>query len=1026
MKISDMSIKRPVTITMIMLVIILLGIVSLTRLSVNLYPEMDIPVAIVSTSYEGVGPKEIETLISKEIEQSMSTVGGIKTLTSMSNEGGSLVVLEFNYGVDMDSAVMEMREKLDLIRAFLPDDAGKPMVFKINPNSFPIMFFSVNSDMDIDETKRLVEDRIVNRIERLDGVASVYVTGGNEKEVEILLDNNILGQYNIDPVLVSRVIAGENINLPGGNINRGKKDVILRTTGEFKSVKEIGEVMIPVGKTSMPLKNIGSVQLENKDRLTINELNGKESLSISISKQSDYNTVEVANLVNAELRKISDEFEGLRIEKIFDQSEFIKDSIQNVTKNGLLGGIFSVIVLLIFLRNIRSTLIIAVAIPVSVVGTFSLIYFGGISLNMMTLGGLALGMGMLVDNSIVVLENIYRYRSLGYDSMEAARKGVSEVGTAVVASTITSVAVFLPIVFSEGLTSLIFKELAMTVTFSLLASLVVALTFVPMLSSRLLKVDLDKRSHDKFSEGFEKFQKKYVSFLSRAIRHKFITIFTAILLVALSVGLATKLGAVFLPKVDEGHIKISVEMPIGTRIEYTHDFIKEIESEIKDIEEIDTIFLSSGSGGNFSRDVGSNTHLGSLELVLKGLSERDRSSEEVADQIRNIIRDNPGGKIEVKAVQSSGFGGGSGSPVDIKIKGESNEILQEISSEIVELVKGVAGTREISSSVDDGKPELNVLVNRSVASMYGLSTSEIANSVKSGVSGLNSGKYKKNGKEYDIVIRGNSRLRESIYNFKSMNIKSKTLSNVPLDVLADFTINKGPKSIVRENQIRQVNVTADTYNRDLRSVIRDIDKKLKDLKLPSGYSYEFGGENEELVSAFQNLVLAIALAIVLVYMVMASQFESLLSPFIIMFSVPLAISGGIYGLYITSRPISVPALIGVIILAGIVVNNGIVLIDYTNKLRDEGYTLEDAVKKSASTRLRPILMTTLTTILGLLPITLGIGEGAEAIAPLGTVVVFGLILATMLTLVLIPVVYIMFSHLSEKRKIKKIKKASLK
>lgn len=1026
MKISNMAIRRPVTITMFMLVIILLGFVSLTRLSVNLYPEMDIPVAIVSTTYDGVGPKEIENLLSKPIEQSMSTVGGIKTLTSISNEGGALVVLEFNYGVDMDSAVMEMREKLDLIRGYLPDDAQKPMVFKINPNSFPIMFFSVNSDMGIDETKRLVEDRIISRLERLDGVASVYITGGNEKEVEVLLDSDILSQYKIDSSFVSRILAGENINLPGGNINRGKKDVILRTTGEFQSVKEIGEVMIPVGFGSIPLENLGEVKLKNKERSTINELNGKESLSISISKQSDYNTVDVANRVNSELKKILDEFEGLKIEKIFDQSEFIKDSIRNVTKNGLLGGIFSVIVLLIFLRNIRSTLIISVAIPVSVIGTFSLIYFGGISLNMMTLGGLALGMGMLVDNSIVVLENIYRYRTLGYDSVESAKKGVHEVGTAVIASTITSVAVFIPIVFSEGLTSLIFKELAMTVTFSLLASLLVALTFVPMLSSKLLRVDFEKRSHDKFSSGFDKFKEMYVRFLERAIRHKFITIAVSILIVVGSVFLSSGLGAVFLPKVDEGYLKISVEMPIGTRIEHTQEFIKKIEGEIKDINEIDTIFLSTGSGGNFSRDIGSNTHLASVELVLKNLSERKRSSDEVADQIRGMLKDNVGGNIVVKAVQSSGFGGGSASPVDIKIKGESNEVLEELSSEIVEMVKGIEGTREVSSSVDDGKPELNVLVDRKIASMYGLSTYEIANTIKGQISGLSAGKYKKSGKEYDIVIRGVDDNKKSIYDFKNMNIKSSNSGVIPLDVLADFKTTRGPKSIVRENQIRQVNVTADTFNRDLRSVIKDIDSELKQMKFPSGYYYEFGGENEELVSAFKNLALAILLAIVLVYMVMASQFESLLSPFIIMFSVPLAISGGVYGLFITSRPISVPALIGVIILAGIVVNNGIVMIDYTNRLREEGYTLEDAVKKSGSTRLRPILMTTLTTILGLLPITLGIGEGAEAIAPLGTVVVFGLILATMLTLILIPVVYIVFSRISEKRKIKKLKKANLK
>ncbi len=1020
MKISELSVKRPVTILMMVLIIITLGGVALSKLQVDLYPEIEVPVAIVSSSYSGVGPEEIETLISKPLEQSLSTVSNIKSVQSISSEGSSIVVLEFNYGVDMDFAALEMREKVDLIKGALPDDASDPLVMKIDPNSFPILQIAFTNGEDLTELQTLIEDKIQNRIERIDGVASVNVTGGYEDEIQIRISQEKLNGYGLSLSSIGSAIASENLNLPGGEVYSGDREILVRTTGEFGSIDEIKDLPITLpGGGTIYLKDIADVQLSNKDVTTINRMNERSSINMSILKESNANTVLVAETVKEEIKKIENEFSNIKVNTVFDQSEFINKAISNTSKSAVSGAILAIVILYLFLRNIRSTFIIATAIPISVIATFTILYFTGITINLMTLGGLALGVGMLVDNAIVVLENIYRFREEGYSRIEAAKQGASEVGMAVVASTLTTIAVFLPIVFTEGMAANLFKELALTVTFSLVASLLVSVTLVPMLSSKILKVE-EKHSKRKFTiftkifdlfeRFFESLEKAYKGVLRGAISHRKITILIAFLIFAGSIASMPFIGAEFFPSMDEGSISVNIELPTGSSLDETNSIMSKIEKRIETIKEIDMVNVSVGGEAGLSLVSNSSSNQGSMEISLVDLANRDRSSNEVGDEIRGLTKDIAGAKIEVSTSSGMGGGAGSSSPISIQIEGDELTELKRISNDFVNIISSVEGTREVKSSYEEGKPEVRISLDRKIASRFGLTASQVANAVRTAISGNTITQYKYQGTEIDVKIMGDEKVKESLFNLENLLISTPLGTSIPLGQVADLEMAKGPVGINRTDQVRTVTVTSAIAGRDLATITSEINGKIQNYSMPNGYEYEFGGEREDMIESFMDLALALALAIVLVYMILASQFESLLHPFLIMFTVPLAVAGGSLGLFITRRTLSVPSIIGAIMLAGIVVNNAIVLVDYVNTLRSQGMETDEAILKAGPTRLRPILMTTLTTVLGLLPLALGIGEGSEAQAPLATVVIFGLVLSTLLTLVFIPVMYIVLDN----------------
>jgi len=1021
MNISTLSIKRPVTVIMMMLVVVLLGVVSLTDLSLDLYPEIEIPVAVVSTNYNGVGPQEIEELVTKPIEGIMGTVGGISGISSTSSEGSSLVILEFEFGTDIESAAQEMREKLDMIRDFLPDDASSPVVFRINPNSFPILQYSVTSDKGLIEAQRIVEDKIESRIERIDGVASVDFTGGYDNEVEILLNASKLQGYGLSNTQITNILRSENLDLPGGEVDKGSKSLTVRTLGEFESVQEIANLPITLNTGAIiKLSDVAEINLKEKTLSSINRVDGDSSIGLNVTKQTGYNTVQVAEAVSKEMNKIIKEESSLNIITVYDASMFINQSIGNVASAGIIGGALAVIIIFLFLRNIGSTLVIGISIPVSVIATFFIMFNTGITLNLMTMGGLALGIGMLVDNSIVVLENIYRYRDMGYSRFDAAKEGAKEVGMAVTASTLTTIAVFLPIVFVEGITSTMFKELALTVTFSLVSSLIVSLTVVPMLASKLLKIDHSKdskRRYSWFDKIFSKIESFYKWLLSKAIKHKFITIVVAIAIFALSIVTAAGIGAEFLPAMDEGRIRVSVELPLGTRVERTNEYISDIEAIVSEHPDVETVSVSVGST-NMMITTTSNTNIGSIELVLKSMDERVKSTSKIIEEIRDELKEFTGADITVRASSQQGMGAMGASPVSVSIKGDDFEVLDGLSDQIVELIENVQGTREVASSLGEGKEELQVNIKRDIAAQYGLTTYTVSQSIRDSIQGITATQYKVDGTEIDVTVKMESTYSDSIHNFNNLMIQTPTGVNIPLSVVAEVEVKKGPVSVSRDNQVRVVTINSQIAGRDLASVNSEIEEGLEQLYFPNGYSYEVGGDYEELLESFNSLFIALGIAILLIYMIMASQFESLVYPFIIMFSVPLAISGSIFALKLTGNIISMPAIIGVIMLAGIVVNNGIVLVDYINTLRGKDMTAVDAVLQAGPTRLRPILMTTLTTVLGLTPMAIGVSEGSEVTAPLALVVIGGLLLSTLLTLVLIPVIYLLLNKLSSKKKVK--------
>lgn len=1027
MHVSELSVKRPVTTVMLILIVVVLGIVSVTKIGIDLFPNIEIPVAIVSTSYANVAPAEVETLITKPIEEAVGTVENIDTIQSMTMEGNSIVVVQFDFGTDMDYASLKMREKVDMIQDFLPEGASDPMVIQIDPNAQAIMQISVSGD-EVASLQSYAENELKPNLERINGVASVDISGGFDNYVSVKVHTDRLNGYGLSLDTISQTLSAQNINLPAGKVNKGDKSLLVRMVGEFASIEQIENIpiMLASGDT-IYLKDIGDVSLANKELTTISKVNGESAVSISIQKQSGTNTVAVADEVRKTIEEIN-KTSNYKINIIIDQSEYIKESIAQVSSNAVVGGLLAVFILFIFLRNIRSTVIISLSIPISIIATFVLIYFNGITLNMMTLGGVALGVGMLVDNSVVVLENIYRFRQEGHSRYDAAIKGTKEVAMAVTASTLTTIAVFLPIAFVEGVTSIMFRELALTVTFSLVSSLAVSLTLIPMMSSKILKVDDMKGKHhvtkfrivgtilDKTDVIYDKVEDYYKRILKWALSHRKTVVLIAIVVFVSGILSTSLIGSEFFPSADEGTFAISVELENGAQVEETSEAIDKIIANIIDIEEIDYLYSNTTGGSFFS--AGENN--GQIQGVLNPLSERKRSVFEVIEEIDEKIGVIPGVKTVVSA-QSSMMSMGGGSAINITIKGDDDEELEKISNDIMKIIKNVSGTKNVTSSISEAVPQVEIRMKETGGS-YGLTTYQVANAIKNVVEGKTATKYKYNGEEIDVVLEGEALYEESISNLEQIYIKTPTGANIPLELVADISIGLGPIQLNRDNQSRVVSVSADLAGRDLGAVTADISAGIAELDIPDGYLVESAGQDEMMAEAFGDLLLALALAVLLVYMILASQFESLLNPFIIMFSTPLAFAGGLLGLFISGRTLNITSMIGFILLAGIVVNNAIVLIDYINTRRKTGEERNEAVLNAGPIRLRPILMTTLTTVLGLVPMTLGIGEGAELSSSMGTVVIAGLSLSTLLTLVFIPVVYTIFDDRSNKSKEKRRQK----
>lgn len=1012
MNLSSFSVKRPVTTVMFILIVVLLGVVSVTRIPIDLYPDIEVPVALIQTSYPNVSPEEIETLVTAPIEESVGTIANIDSIQSFTSEGTSIVVVLFNFGVDMDFAALEMREKVDLIQDYLPDGASDPMVMKIDINATAIVQATLTGS-DVATLYEYADSSIKPALERIEGVASVSIDGGYERYVSVKLDTAKVNNYGLGIDQIAGTLAAENINLPAGTVNKGDKQLVLRTVGEFDSLYDIKKtpITLPTGGV-IRLEDVAEITLENEEQTSIAKVDGKPAVSISVMKQSGTNTVMVANEINKVLKTIEEET-AYDLKVVVDQSDFINEAIARVGSNAMIGGLLAIFILFIFLRSFRSTVIIALSMPISIIATGVLLYFQGITLNMMTLGGITLGIGMLVDNSVVVLENIYRFVQEGHNRREAAMMGAKEVAMAVTASTLTTVAVFLPMVFVEGITSIMFTEFALTVTFSLLSSLVVSLTLIPMLASKLLVVDEFQNRHhvtrfkitgwilDKADQAYTGLDNAYRKALEWALRHRKSVVFGGILFFVIGIASVGLVGMEFMPESDEGAFQISVTLEDGARVEDTQAAMDEVVQRIIGMETIDYIFTTT-SGDEFTI---LSQNEGSIYVKMIPLDQREQSVFDAIVEAEALMANIPGVQTSVVAISQSGMMGGASAAIAINIEGEDLDILEDIAADIIAAAKTVEGTRNVASSLEVASPQVEIYLDRNNASRFGLTTAQVSSQVQTMLDGRVATTYKMDGTELNVVIEGDSRYSESIDNLGQMEIQSPAGMSVPLEVIADVKEDVGALTIFREDLTRTVMVSSGVHGRDVASVTRDVRDKVEELDIPSGYYISYGGANQDMIEAFSDLFLALIIAIFLVYMIIAAQFESLLMPFIIMFSIPVAFAGGLIGLVLTYRTLNITSIMGMIMLSGIVVNNAIVLLDYINTRRGMGEDRFTAITTAGPIRLRPILMTSLTTIFAMVPLALGIGEGAELMASMGTTVIFGLLTSSLITLVLIPVVY---------------------
>ena len=1022
MRISRFAVHRPIFTIMVVLMVLLLGTISLLRLPINLMPDISYPTLSISCAYENAGPEEIEELITRPIEQAVSAVPGVEELTSVSVEGQGTVRVTFSWGADLDAAANDIRDRLDRIIDHLPEDSERPTLRKYDLASFPILILGASSNLDPVQTRRIIEDQVQYRLERVRGVAAVNVRGGLEREIHVNLDPAKINALAIPlQSIIARIREG-NVNIPAGTIEKGNFEITIRTPGEYTDLKQLMDTVIAVRQgAAIQLREIALVEDSWTKITRIVRVDGVPGMWMSVNKQSGENTVEVARGALAELERINRDIPQIKIIPIIDTSDYIQRSITNVGTSAIYGGILAIVVLLLFLRNFRSTIVIATAIPVSIIATFALLYFGNFTLNIMTLGGLALGIGMLVDNAIVVLENIFRMRESGDLLEKAAVNGVEEVTAAVIASTLTTMVVFLPLIFVRGMSGVMFKQLSIVVSFALLCSLAVALTLVPMLSARILPAaSTDEKFRHTFrgrifeisGRFFKALENGYKKFLHLALANRAFVVVIAVLLLTASLMLTPYIGVELMPSTDEGEVRVEAEMQVGTRLNLLDEKIKIIEKIVyENVPEISNTVTSVGG----SRWRGSGGHTGSVRISLKPQSQRTRSSEQIADDLRRKLSAIPGILVRTRAGQGLfllRMGTSGADKVQVEVRGHDLEMADGLAAQVKEIVESVEGITDARISRESGSPEELILIDRQKAADMKLTVSKIANALQTIISGTRAGYYRESGDEFGILVRLRDAEQMDLRDILDLTITNSDGEPVVLRNVVNVGPRKGPVIIERKDQERLVNVSADISGRDMGSVLNELSGLLRNVPVPPDFSITFGGDYEEQQKSFRELLLSCILAVILVYMVMACQYESLRDPFVVMFSVPLAGIGVIVMLFLTKTTFNVQSFIGCIMLEGIVVNNAILLVDHTNMLRRRaGMALREAIEEAGRRRLRPILMTATTTIIGLIPLALGLGEGGEAQAPMARAVIGGLLSSTLITLVFVPVVYSIFERL---------------
>ncbi|MBI1875480.1 MAG: efflux RND transporter permease subunit [Acidobacteria bacterium] len=1028
MSIPRFAIHRPVTMFMISAVILLLGGISLARLPVDLMPDVSFPTITVRVGYPGVGPLEIEDLITRPIEQTVAAVAGLDTISSTSSEGNANVRLSFTWGIDLNEATNDVRTRLDRIRNRLPEDADAPVIFKFDSTAQPIIFLGVEGDYDPVTLREVAQNDLSPRLERVPGVASVDIMGGLRRQIRIELSKEKITALDLSVDRVINLLRTENQNIPVGEVNEGDTTYLLRSQGQFTNLEDIRSLVV-LSKNGVPvyMRDIADVKDSTEDVRSIVRINGKPGVRMSVTKQSGENTVAIARAVKQEIARINREVPTVKLQLLNDTSVFIERSIGAVRDAVFIGSILVIGIIFVFLRNLRSTLIICTSIPISIVGTFALLYFGGFTLNTMTFGGLALGVGMIVDAAIVVLENTFRHMERGKTRMQGSIDGSEEVWSAILASTLTHVAVFIPLLFLTGVSSIMFKQLSIVVIFSLSASLFVAVTLVPVLCSRLLKLPapvdqrhgLTGRMYTASEKALDGLDNGYRKVLHLALQHRPTVLAGGVALFVIAIVMLPRIPFELMPQTDEGQVNVDAELAIGTRIERTDTVLRRIEEMARQaVPEAVTILANAGGGAGGpggGGPGGGGTYRSSLNIILKPKQERTRSSDEIAQALRRQLSGIPG--VTIRARASGGnmqmnrmLGGGGEGRFALEIRGHELADAKRLGQQAKALMDATPGIADARIGRDEGRPELAVRVDRSKAALLGLTVTGVANTLRTNVAGTQAAFFRERGNQYPIIVRLRQEDRSRIDDVNQILLSTATGQVMQAKNLIQVGTEQGPVQIERKNQERIMRVNAEVET-TLSDAVHAVEARLPSLHTPADFSVGFGSEVEEQAKAFRQLQLMLVLAIILVYAVMASQYESLRDPFIIMFSVPLAAIGVVASLLLTHTAFSVQAYIGVIMLAGIVVSNAILLVDYTNVLRRrDGMPLREAVELAGRTRLRPILMTSICTNLGLLPMAFGLGEGAELQVPLARVVIGGLTTSTLVTLVFVPTVYTIFEE----------------
>jgi hydrophobic/amphiphilic exporter-1 (mainly G- bacteria), HAE1 family len=1027
MSIYSASVKRPVTTILVFVALMVIGLYSLVQLPVDLYPEMELPFVVVYTTYPGASASDIESNVTRPLENSLNSVSNLKELTSTSSDAVSVVFMNFEYGTNLDEASNDIRSMLGLVERVLPDGCEKPSIIKFSTSMMPIVFYAITAKESYAGLEKILDEKIVNPLNRIDGIGSVSLSGVPGRKVYIDVDPRKMEAYNLTIEQIGNVIRAENMNMPAGYIEMGKTDYPLRIQGEFPESDVVKNLVITsFNGNSVYLKDIAEVRDTVRESKLDTRINGSKGMSMYIQKQSGGNTVKVTKEVEKALVTLKKDLPpDVKIEKLFDSATFIKESVSNLTETLMYAGIFVILVVLFFLGRWRATFIIILTIPISLIVAFIYLFITGESINIISLTSLSIAIGMVVDDAIVVLENITKHIERGSRPREAAIYATNEVWLAVIVTTLTVVAVFFPLTFVKGLTGVLFKQLGMIVSITIVTSVFAAITLTPTLSALLLKLNVPRQnapfwtwdgSIRKLLDGLDHF---YERTLRWALRHKTVVSFIAVVVFLVSMSLFAVIKTEFFPQADESRISAKIQLQTGTRVDQTILTSRKIDSLIKaKYPEVKIISTSTGTddqGGFATIFNAGGTHTIQYSLRLVPILERKKSVFEIAEEMRADFAKYPE-IIDFTLTTSDNMGSFGGSAVDVEIYGYDIAGTNIVAEELSAKIKKIPGCKDVTISRAKSKPELQIIFDQNKMITNGLNTAMVAAAVKNRVDGMTATKLRQFGDEYDVVVRFKKDSRSTLTDIQNIGITNMTGQVIRLGEIAEIKEFWSPPSIERKRKERIVKVSFTPYKRSLTDIQIDVQKAIDGTALPSGVMVQISGAIKEQMDAFMDIAFLILISLILVYLVMASQFESLKMPFIIMFSIPFAFSGVAIALFFTNTALSVISGIGAVMLIGIVVKNAIVLVDFINLMRERGHELYEAIAISGRSRLRPVLMTSATTILGMLPLAISKGSGSELWSPMGIAVIGGLVFSTFVTLIIVPVVYAIFSKRGERNK----------